>query len=155
MNKRVWLVLSGVLVVVLVAIGIVYFSVTGSGTVPAQLHYEIGEVYINQQKVVGDMALEESDVIESRESAKATVILHESIIIRLKPDTKISISDLSKENPQVYQESGETWNKFTRLSGVEEYSIGSGNTVASVRGTLFKFGKDKIITGEGKVDYLI
>lgn len=155
MNKRILLVLIGILAVVLIAIGIIYFSATRSGTVSAQFHYINGEIYVNQQKVVGDMKLEESDVIETKESGEASVILYESVIIRLKPNTKISISDLNRENPSIYQESGETWNKFTKLSGVEGYSVGAGSTVASVRGTLFKFGINKIITGEGKVDYEI
>ena len=55
-------------------------------------------------------------------------------------------------HPVVEQFKGTTWNKFTKLFGVEDYTIKSGTTFASVRGTEFSFSGGKIYTAEGIVE---
>jgi len=154
-GKKILLVIGIILlVVIIVGVGI-YFSITSSNIISAQIHIESGKVLVNGNELVGDSTLKEGDIIETKEDGKATVILYESVIINLDSNTKVTLDSLVKENPRISQEGGETWNKFTKLSGVQEYSVSSGNSVASVRGTAFAFKKGKLMTGEGEVDFEI
>ena len=154
-GKKILLVIGIILlVVIIVGVGI-YFSITSSNIISAQIHIESGKVLVNGNELVGDSTLKEGDIIETKEDGKATVILYESVIINLDSNTKVTLDSLVKENPKISQEGGETWNKFTKLSGVQEYSVSSGNSVASVRGTAFAFKKGKLMTGEGEVDFEI
>jgi hypothetical protein len=125
-------------------------------TVEAQLIPEEGVVTLNDDQVDQKTDLEEDDIIETKEDSYATVILFESIIINLDPNTKITLTDLMKEHPVVDQEFGSTWSKFTGLLGVESYTIKSDTTFASVRGTSFQFlideNGEKVFTEEGRVD---
>jgi len=151
-NKNIikWILIIGAAVVILAYL--VSF-VVGSETVSAQLNVESGQVLVNDKEVTGDVLLKNNDVIQTGDDGSASVVLYESIVIDLDPNTKISLQDLTKENPQVSQEYGKTWNKFTKIAGVESYSIKTGNTVASVRGTAFGFEEGKVITEEGEVEY--
>lgn len=149
-------ILIGIIILMILAIvvGVVlYKNVTSSPTVNAQINVESGQVLVNGAPVYGDKNLKKGDVVETGADGEATVILYESVLVSLEPNTKITLEDLTKQHPQITQEKGETWNKFTKLSGVEEYSVKTGNSVASVRGTAFGISKDKIIVGEGDVDY--
>lgn len=89
------------------------------------------------------------------EDGNAIVVLYESVLVTLKPKTEVEIKDLDKENLNVKQNSGTTWNKFTGLSGVESYQVETPNTVAAVRGTGWELNaeKNQIIVSDGKVDY--
>ncbi|MBD3304279.1 hypothetical protein GF343_03970 [Candidatus Woesearchaeota archaeon] len=82
---------------------------------------------------------------------QASLVIHESIVISLNPNTEIQVKDLTKEHVNLEQPSGQTWNKFTEMAGVSELSIETPNTVATVRGTYFGVGMDKITVGEGVV----
>ena len=83
----------------------------------------------------------------------SSVILYESIVVNLEENTRIKISDLEKAHPKISQESGSTWNTFTKLFGVKEYTLQSDNSVASIRGTSFSLSENKIFVGDGNVDY--
>jgi len=151
-KKKIFAIIVILIIIVLVAI---FLSITGSSTVKAQLNVEQGSVSVNGNIVSGNVILKEGDVIETSENGLGTVILYESIVINLEPSTKIRLDDLTKEHPKISQESGETWNKFTKIAGVAAYTVNAGNSVASVRGTSFYMSLDKIIVGEGEVDYQI
>ena|SRR3989304_827559 len=117
-GKKILLVIGIILlVVIIVGVGI-YFSITSSNIISAQIHIESGKVLVNGNELVGDSTLKEGDIIETKEDGKATVILYESVIINLDSNTKVTLDSLVKENPRISQEGGETWNKFTKLSGV-------------------------------------
>jgi len=131
----------------------VYFMFISSSTISAQLHIESGSVFVNSQPVLADMKLSKGDIIETGSDGKATVILYESVIISLEENTQISLDSLTQKHPKVSQEKGETWNTFTKLSGVEDYSIESGNSIASVRATAFGLSENYIIGGEGETRY--
>jgi len=120
----------------------------------AILHFDAGKVYVNEKPVLQDVKLKEKDIIKT-EDGKATVILYNSVIIMLEPNTIITLEDLTKKNPKVEQIEGKTWNKFIKVAGVEEYTIKSGNSVASVRGTFFGIEDDKIMVSEGEVEYAV
>lgn len=147
------IIISLCIVAALILIGVFFFnSIVSAKTITAQLNVEAGQVLVNGKVASGDVLLKQGDLIETKEDGLATVILYDSIVINLEPNTKITLDDLTKEHPEVSQESGDTWNKFTKVAGVSGYTIKSGNSVASVRGTAFNFENGKIITGEGEVD---
>ena len=131
-----------------------YYSLFKISYIPAQLHVNSGSVKVNDAFVNGNIKLKQGDIIETIDGL-ATIILYESVVINLEKNTKISLQDLIKEHPKVKQEGGKTWNTFTKLSGVEDYTISEGNSVASVRATAFELSSGKIITGEGEVDYSV
>ena len=143
----------GIIIAVVIALVLGFFFVTGSSTVAAQLHVESGNVMINGESASGNAHLSQGDVIETGSNGFATVILYESVVINLEPDTRITIDELIESHPKVSQEKGETWNTFTKLSGVEDYSIHAGNSIASVRSTAFGIKEGYIIGGEGETDY--
>jgi len=139
--------------ILIVTLAIVFYSLTSSKTIKAQLYLENGAVLVNGNLVQSDILLKEKDLIETLEDGEATVVLYESVVISLDPNTKITLEDLSKKHPQLIQEGGSTWSKFTKLLGVEEYTLSAGTTVASVRGTEFGLTENKIFVSEGQVDY--
>lgn len=131
------------------------YYLTTSSTMPAQLHIESGNIFVNNQLIAENIKLSEGDIIETKENSFATVLLYESIIINLEPLTSISIDELTKKHPKVSQQFGSTWNTFTKLSGVEAYTNTAGNSVASVRATSFGLKNEYIIGGEGEVNFKI
>ncbi len=137
---------------VILIIGIIAYNIIHSGTTPAQLHIESGNVLLNGKIVSGDAKLKEADTIETKEG-KASVILYESIVISLETDTEITIKELLRQHPKIEQIKGSTWNSFTALIGIETYSISTSASVATVRGTAFNFEKEKLTVDEGIVDY--
>lgn len=149
--KIVFFIIVGLMIVVAAA----YFILAKSSTVSAQLNVEQGQVLVNDNAVQGDVKLKQGDIIETKQNSLATIILYESVVISLEENTKVSIDSLIKEHPEVTQQSGETWNTFTKLSGVEGYTVKSGNSIASVRATSFGIKQDYIIGGEGTVDYQV
>jgi hypothetical protein len=144
-----------ILFIVIIGVTLLFFILTNSTTVKAQLIYEKGGVSVNNQQVQGNTKLKQGDSIQTSLDGEATVILYESIMVVLEPDTEIIIDNLIKSHPKIIQSKGETWNKFTNLFGVEEYTITSGNSVASVRGTSFILTENKIIVDEGEVEFTI
>ncbi len=140
------------IVVFFIIILTIYFLVLYSKIVEAQLHVESGTVKVNGQLVAEDKILNENDIIETSDGL-ASVVLYESIIISLDSNTKITLKELKKQHPKITQQKGTTWNKFTKLSGVEEYTAEYGNSIASVRGTFFELSENKIVVGDGRVGY--
>ena len=141
-----------VLGVLLISIGLGYYFATSSSTVTAQLHVEQSGVQVNGNEVLNNVHLSKGDVITTTDG-KATIILYESVLVSLEPNSKVTLDELTKTHPKVSVQAGHTWNTFTKLAGVEGFSTSSGSTVASVRGTVFEFGDGFILTGEGTVEY--
>jgi len=147
------LLIIGVLVLVILIAGFLVFnSLTQSKTVTAQLHVESGEVLVDGSRVTGNVLLNTGNIIETIHG-QGTVILYESVLISLAENTKITLPELFKQHPIVVQEKGKTWSKFTGLLGVEEYSVETANAVASVRATAFQVAENKVLVGEGTVQY--
>jgi len=154
MKKKSVIILSLIAVVILV-VGVMYISLVSSKTVKAQLNVESGVVFVNGEEVSGKVILNEEDLIKTSGNGLATIILYETMVVSLEPNTEITVTDLRKEHPQLTQTSGETWNTLTKVVGIGEYTIQSGNSVASIRGTTFVFTVDKIVVYEGEIDYEI
>ncbi len=106
-----------------------------------------GFVTVTTQTNVG-----KNDIIRTSADSSAVLIIYESILITLEPNTQLSVSDLTKENIQITQNSGSTWNKFTRLNGVTGYTLQTPTSVAVVRGTEFGLNNERLIVAEGTVD---
>ncbi|MBU2562302.1 MAG: FecR family protein [Nanoarchaeota archaeon] len=138
--------------VLLVFFGYILF---GSSTIPAQLHIESGDVLVNSKIAENDLKLKKGDLIETKENSLATIILYESVIVNLEPSTSINVDELTKDHPKLSQLAGETWNTFTKLSGVKSYSLKTGHTIASVRSTSFGLKKGYILGGEGEINYKV
>ena len=153
--KKKGVIIFSVVVIVILIVGVMYISLVSSKTVKAQLNVEEGAVFVNGEEVRGTVILNEEDLIKTSGNGRATIILYETLVVSLEPDTEITITDLRKKHPQLTQTSGETWNTLTKVIGIEEYTIQSGNSVASIRGTTFLFTVDKLVVYEGEIDYEI
>ncbi|MCK4670040.1 MAG: FecR domain-containing protein [Nanoarchaeota archaeon] len=155
MKKFKYISLAIFIIIILIG-GIGYFSITGSATRVAFLNIESGEVMVNTgsgwKPAVDDMDLDLDDKVKTGADSEATIILHESVIINLDSETEVAIANLNKENVKVKQESGSTWNKFTGMAGIGEYSVETPNTVATVRGTGFGINMESVVVGEGEVE---
>ncbi|MBI4150945.1 hypothetical protein HY492_02355 [Candidatus Woesearchaeota archaeon] len=143
------IIIGVIVLVLLVGLGSAFMVATGSSTVKAQLHVEDGTATVNGKDVSGNTKLSEGDVIAT--DGHATVILYESVLVSLEPGAKVTLDELAKTHPQVSQQEGRSISTFTKLAGVEQYSIKTDSTVASVRGTLFAFEDGYVLTGEGSV----
>jgi len=153
MKRKTKIIIVSVVLVLLLILIFAYFALVSSKTVIAQLDVESGTVLVNGKQVTETTHLSQEDIIETGANSLATVILYESIVINLEPNTKISLDDLTKENPVVSQVAGNAFYQVTNLFGINSYTVKSGNSVASVRGTEFFIEEDKISVTEGEVAY--
>ncbi len=153
MKPKIKLIIAGAVLFVFLLLIITYISLVSSKTIIAQMDVEQGRVLVNGEIVSGTVHLSQEDVIETKEDGLATIILYESIVINLDSNTKIYLDDLAKENPTVSQIQGSVFYQVTNLFGINSYTVKSGNSVASVRGTAFSIEEDKIFVGEGEVEY--
>ena len=153
MGKLAYILLGAILVIAIIA-GVAYFKIFKSSTTTAFLNIESGAVEIDKgngwQAATDQMKLGLADKIRTG-TGKASVVLYESVIISLEPNTEISLKDLSKNSLKIGQPSGQTWNKFTDLAGVSSLSVETPTTVATVRGTYFGVGMQAVLVGEGIV----
>ncbi|MEM4263518.1 MAG: FecR domain-containing protein [Candidatus Woesearchaeota archaeon] len=153
MGKLAYILLGAILVIAIIA-GVAYFKIFKSSTTTAFLNIESGTVEVDTgngwQLATDQMKLGLNDKIRTG-TGKASVVLYESVIISLEPNTEISLKDLSKNSLKVEQPSGQTWNKFTGITGVSALSVETPNTVATVRGTFFGVGMQAVHVGEGIV----
>ena len=151
--ERVTLLIVGlVLGLIIIIASVSYYFLSSVDNAKARLFVEEGSVLVNGKEAKEIIKLKQGDGIETEEDGLASVVLYDSVIINLEQNTKISLNGLARTHPVVEQFKGTTGNKFTKLFGVEDYTIKSGTTWASVRGTEFSFGDEKIYTAEGKVE---
>ncbi len=156
-GAKIGLIIGGIAVIAIAII--VYSAVFTTATRTAYLMVEGSGVEVDSGKgwgPAGDMMdLSLDDKIRTN-SAKATVIFYDTIIVSLEPGTEISIKELSESNVQVEQESGSTWHKFTKIVGVDSYKVSTPRAVATIRGTEVGINvnanSDDILLGEGDAD---
>jgi predicted transcriptional regulator len=132
-----------------------YFYISQSSTQVAVLNIESGSVLVDRGngfvEAIDGMKLKLDNSVKTGESGAASIILYESAIVSLDPNTEVTIDSLAKDNIKVSQKSGSTWSKFTGLLGLTGMSIETPETVATVRGTSFGINMSGIIVGEGRV----
>ncbi len=150
-------IILGIVVGVIFILLVSFFAIARSPTTPAYLNIESGEVQVNLGSgwipAVDGMELGLDDSVRTLDDSNAILVLYESIIVNLKPNTEVKIADLAKDHIKIKQDSGTTWNKFTKLAGINSYEVETPNTVATVRGTEFEMTMDSLIVGSGTVDF--
>lgn len=158
MAKKLMIILLFIVLFLAIILGCFYYYITSSHTATALLDIKQGQVQIDQGEgwveAVDEMTLSLDDKIRTLGAGKASVILYESAIINLEPNSEILLENINKENLKIKLESGRTKNKFTGLQGVKGLSIETPNFVANVRGTSFEVSLNSIIVAEGKVEVI-
>ena len=138
MEKRKFLWLF--LIILAAIIAIVFFSLRTKATIIATLNIEQGTVEVDLgkgwQKAQDGMELSSKAKVRTLQDSIATLLLYDSIIVRLSENTEVSLEKL-EENLTLKQNSGTTWNKFLHLAGIKSYSVETPTTTATVRGTGF------------------
>ncbi|MBU0461784.1 MAG: FecR domain-containing protein [Nanoarchaeota archaeon] len=155
-GKKTGIIIGAVAGVIILIFIIGFFMITKSSTRIAFLNVESGDVQIDTgsgwQRASDGMKLSLNDKVKTGTDGEASVILYESAIVSLDPNTEVSIADLSKDTSSVEQETGTTWNKFTGLSGLKGLEVETPTAVATVRGTSFQVELDRILVREGNVE---
>ena len=131
-GKKVLLVL--VILIVLIA-GLGYYFLYSDTVIKAFLTIESGSAQVDKgsgwEAAVDDMKLSKNDKIKVIDGL-SVVTLHESVIIELEAGTEVSIASLTKKKLELKQDSGSTWNKFTRVTGVDGYEVETPTSVATI-----------------------
>lgn len=142
MKKSIKIILGIILLVLVIGGGLVYYinSNLALDEVPAVL-YADGVVSVLraglETNVDSQYILEEKDIIKTG-SNSAKIVFYDSIFVFIDPNSEVSVESLMKDNVQIGQSSGSTWNKITKLFNAKDYSVKTPNSVASVRGTEFE-----------------
>jgi len=159
MKKWLWFLIG--FFAILIILGVLFFvSLTSGKIIGALLYIDEGIVQVDTGKgwatAIDGMELSINDKVQTLEG-KATIALYEGEIIRLEPNTQISIKELSQKKITISQEAGSTWSRLTKLGGVAEYNVETPTTVATVRGTGFGMviseEKNDLLVGEGTVTF--
>lgn len=145
------------ILIALAAIGVgAFFLLAPKPATAALLYVDQGTVEVDQGGGWGaaedESELRQGNKVRTRQG-EATLVFYEGEIMQLKPFTEVAIDTLRTREITLTQLSGETWNKLTRISGVQEYSVSTPTTVATVRGTEFTLNDTEIAVNEGRVDY--
>lgn len=135
-------ILIGVVVAIIAIGAIAYFTLfSASADTPAFLYVDEGTVDVNTgsgwTKAINEMTLSQGASVRTGADGRATIVLHESEMVRLEPNSNVSIKDLSKDKLAVSQSSGKTVSQIRKLTGVTDFSVETPDTVATVRGTGF------------------
>ena len=155
-KKRILFISIVFLLIIALVAGTVYALLFVNKTIEAFVLPEKGLVEIDSgvgfRAISTQTPLYEDNLIRTGPHTSAVVIIHESILITLESNTQVSLADLTKDNVKVEQQKGSTWNKFTKLNGVTDYTLVTPTSVAAVRGTEFGMNLDRILVAEGVVD---
>jgi len=122
MKKWLWFII-GFFVLLLILVGVFFFSLTSGKVISAMLYIDEGAVEVDSgagwKVAIDEMELDVNDKVRTLEG-KATIAFYEGEIIRLEPNTQVSIKELSEQKVTVSQDSGSTWSRLTKLGGVAE-----------------------------------
>ncbi len=155
-------VLAVLIVLAVIVIGSFYMNNTP--TAVAQLIIDSGTAQFDSgngwETARSGMEIMQGDSVRTLDESEAKIIFFESSVMRLAPNTEIVIQALSADPDNTYiylrQESGRTWNKILKLSGISSYEMETPTTVVSVRGTAFSVevedGLTDIILVEGEME---
>lgn len=157
MAKRKVLYIGLALLAVLIIAGVAIYSLLFvTKTAQAMLLPQGGVVEVNSGSgfvaVNGETQVSEDDIIRTGADGSASLVLYESLFITLEPNTQVSVSEIAKDNIQIEQSQGSTWNKFTKINGVTGYTVTTPTSVAAVRGTEFGISDSRLIVAEGTVE---
>jgi hypothetical protein len=123
------------------------------GSVPVEINHGTGWI-----KATDGQDLSLADKVRTN-AGEATVIFYDSIIVKLKKNTEISINKLSDKSVSISQEKGVIWNTFTDIFGINNFEVKTPKALATVRGTNFGVevnpNSESIALMEGSVDVKI
>ena len=161
MKKNVLIISGIVLGVIIIAAVAVYFAIFRTSTPIGTLYVLKGDVQFSKGniwlKATDEMNLRQNYQIRTGPDSRARVILMDTVIVTLEPDTTIMLKEIKEDNITIAQQSGSVWNKFIQLSGMQEYSVETPTTVATVRGTSFRSrimkNQTMLMVGDGAVDF--
>lgn len=152
-------IIGAIVIIIIAVLAGGYFYITGSSTRPAFLNVEAPVVQVDTgsgyQTATDGMDLSIKDKIKTSENGEATIVLYESTMVNLEPNTEVSIAELDSKRIGLEQNSGSTWNKFTGITGIDEFSVTTPTTVATVRGTEFGVDMKGVIVAEGVVEVTV
>lgn len=97
----------------------------------------IGDVTVDGKPAKLGMELTPGMTIATGAASKAGLLLYRGIAVRLGENTTTTVGTLSKNSVRLSQLTGTTWSKILRIAGVEEYTLQTPFTTATVRGTAF------------------
>lgn len=161
MKKSIKIILGIFLVLIIIGVGSLYYlnSNLQLDESPAIL-YPTSSVLVQRDSqtitVSQKYELQKDDIIKTSNDG-AKVVFYDSVYVFLDPNTQVSLAELQKDNIQLNQNSGSTWNKITKLFNAKNYRVKTPNSVASVRGTEFEIrlgeNNDTTVTlVDGKVE---
>ncbi len=143
--------------IIILILGVIAFSTLTSATRKAYLTVNKGKVELYRHgewiPVNGEVNIKEKDKIRTDNTGRAVLIIYDSYIMKIMPNTEIDIDSLLKQNITIHQK-GTTWNKLLKMFGLN-VNIDSDGIIASVRGTSFIINNSKgynLIVAEGVVD---
>ncbi|MBN1543835.1 FecR domain-containing protein [Candidatus Woesearchaeota archaeon] len=150
-NLKIWLPVAAVALIIIISL----ILLMSSRTRIAFLNIEEGDVQVDQgdgwSAAQDGMKLSVNDKVRTLEGS-AVVVLYESVLVQMDPNTEISIEELSKKHSKIHQETGSTWNKFAKIAGLQSFEVETPTTVATVRGTDFWVDMDSVGVAEGQVE---
>ncbi len=150
-NLKIWIPIGVVALIIIISLSLLM----NSKTRVAFLNIEEGSVEVDEgggwEPAEDGMKLSLHDKVRTL-NGKAILILYESIIVQLDPNTEVEIEQLSREKTKLNQDSGTTWNKFAAIAGIKNFEIETPTTVATVRGTSFWVDMKSVGVTEGQVD---
>ena len=149
-KKRLFIIAALVL-----GICVIFLAISYASQDIAVLYIESGVVEVDVGtgwKTADDgMKLREQDIVKTGEG-RATIVLHESIIVQIEPDSEIQIVDLDDSKTEISETVGSVWIKFTGVTGIDTLTIGTPKTVATVRRTELWMSIDEVRVVEGEVE---
>jgi len=153
--KKIWIIL-GIIAILLIATIVGAYSVLFRDPVgAATLTVKSGTVSVNSgngfKPISGTVQLNKNDIIQTGADGNAVLILFDSAITQIEPNTQINLASLVTTAPKLKQDAGSTFTKFTGLNGMNTLEIQTPNAVATVRGTAYSVKMDGVRVLEGHV----
>ncbi|GEM_PF-5749088 len=159
-NKKKWPIVLGIIfsVVIILAI-LLYFLVFHISTPIGTLNILSGTAQVDTglgyATATDGMSLKQGYSIKTLDSSNARIVLLDSVILTLDPNSEIKLDTLGK-NTVVSLTSGDAWSKFM-LGDVQQYTVSVLGTTAVAYGTSFNTkiaGNDVILTvSDGTVGF--
>jgi uncharacterized cupin superfamily protein len=144
-----------IIIGIIALIGLGSYFTFRSNVTSALLKVNSGNVMVDSgngyESITGEVALGITDKVKTGEDGRATLVLFESFIQIIDPNTELSVEKLANENPKIKQAAGTTWNKFTSLTGMKSIEVETPTSVAIVRGTGYTVELDGIKVIDGTV----
>jgi hypothetical protein len=113
----------------------------------ATLQSAQGTVTVNNRSASAGQALSASDTIVTGPSSRADVMLDNGSVMRLGPNTRISLSQLAMNGRNLSTgtnlQNGSMTMQVTRLNRESSFSVNTVSAVAGVRGTYFYISYDE------------